>query len=206
MSVTDMVASKSLKTPTAVADFLIDCFAKAENYISELSSEITDLSRIIIEKNRNRLEETRIKLIPLATIMMAETRENLTTKIINIINIGKACIVKSGLTPANQESRLITATRLYSSGKGAMIVRMAQNLAFFTSNALTKTNVRLTGLESNLSILDPVSVLMRGFTVTSLNGMIMKKGEQLNIDDIIDTQFSDGVVKSRVMKKIKDKS
>ena len=63
MSVTDMVANKSLKTPTAVADFLIDCIAEAENHLIEMSSEIKDISRIIIEKNRNRIETSRIKLI-----------------------------------------------------------------------------------------------------------------------------------------------
>ena len=61
MSVTDMVANRSLKTPTAVADFLIDCIAEAENHIIEMSSEIRDISRIIIEKNRNRIETCRNK-------------------------------------------------------------------------------------------------------------------------------------------------
>ena len=42
MSVTDMVANMSLKTPTAVADFLIDGMAAAENELNELSSGIRD--------------------------------------------------------------------------------------------------------------------------------------------------------------------
>ena len=41
MSVTDMVAYKSLKTPTAVADFIIEAMASAENHLLEMSSEIS---------------------------------------------------------------------------------------------------------------------------------------------------------------------
>ena len=77
MSVTDMVASKSLKTPTAVADFLIDCVAGAENHLIEMSSEIIDISRIIIEKNRNSIETSRIKLMPLARIMISGIKDKL---------------------------------------------------------------------------------------------------------------------------------
>jgi len=40
ISVTDMVAYRSLKTPTAVADFLIDSVAATDNHIIEMSSEI----------------------------------------------------------------------------------------------------------------------------------------------------------------------
>ena len=56
MSVTDMVANKSLKTPTAAAEFLIDCIAAAEDKIIEISSDIRDLTRSIIEENTNRIE------------------------------------------------------------------------------------------------------------------------------------------------------
>jgi exodeoxyribonuclease VII large subunit len=39
MSVTDMVANRSLKTPTAVADFLIECMADTENSLIGLSAD-----------------------------------------------------------------------------------------------------------------------------------------------------------------------
>ncbi|TAL62255.1 MAG: exodeoxyribonuclease VII large subunit, partial [Bacteroidetes bacterium] len=109
MSVTDMVSNRSLKTPTAVADFLIDCVAEAENNIMELSSQIVDGSRKIAEKNRNRIEESRIRLIPLSRVMISGIKDNLTVKIIEMINTAKEYIIRSGLKPANLESKLISA-------------------------------------------------------------------------------------------------
>ena len=61
ISVTDMVAHTSLKTPTAVADFLVDSVARAENHILEISSEIIKTSQAIIEKNRTRIESSNNK-------------------------------------------------------------------------------------------------------------------------------------------------
>lgn len=199
MSVTDMVANRALKTPTAVADFLIDCVAGAENHLIEVSSEITDISRIIIEKNRNRIETSRIRLIPLSRIMISEIKDRLSGNIIEIINIGKEHIIRAGLAPANQESRLVSAVKSFSSGKKSVLKRTIQNLTDFTTNALDRNNIRVAGLGNTLSILKPENVLKRGYTITSFNGRILKKSDQVKTDDLIDTQFSEGTVKSRIL-------
>jgi exodeoxyribonuclease VII large subunit len=201
MSVTDMVANKALKTPTAVADFLIDCVAGAENHLFELSSEITDVSRIIIGKDRIRIESSKIKLIPLSRIMISEIKDRLSGNIIEIINIGKEHILKAGLTPAKYESRLVSAVKSFSSGKKSVLIKTIQNLTDFTANALARNNIRVAGLGNTLSILNPENVLKRGYTITSFNGRILKKSAQLKKDDLIDTQFSDGEVRSSVVEK-----
>jgi exodeoxyribonuclease VII large subunit len=199
MSVTDMVAYKSLKTPTAVANFLIDCVAMAENQLIEMSSEIKDISRTIIEKNRNRIETSKIKLLALAQIMMSDIKDNLSGKTIEIINIGKEYTFRASLTPVNQESRLISAVKSFSSGKKTSLERTRQSFINWTLNALNRNNIRLEGLENTLKIMKPENVLQRGYSITSLNGRILKKSDQTKIDDLIDTQFSYGSVRSKVV-------
>jgi exodeoxyribonuclease VII large subunit len=201
MSVTDMVAYKSLKTPTAVADYIVDCVAEAENHLIELSSAITDISRSIIEGNRIRIEESRIKLIPLSRLMISEIKDDLTGKIIEIINFGKEYIVRSGLAPENQKSRLTSDVKSCLNGKKVMIERNIQDLIVLTNNTLNRNIIKLSGLETNLSILSPDNVLRRGYTITTHNGKIIKKSDQIQTGDIIDTQFSDGEVKSKVVGK-----
>jgi exodeoxyribonuclease VII large subunit len=200
-SVTDLVAHKSLKTPTAVADFLIDSFVTAENHLIEMSSEIRDISRITIEKNRNRIETSKIKLSPLSRILISEIKDRLSGKIIEIINIGKEYTSKAGRIPSNQESRLFSAVKSFSSGKEKSLVRNNQSLVSFTLNSLNNNYKRLESLENTLNILKPENVLLRGYTITSLNGRILRNRDQAKTDDLIDTQFSDGVVESRVVGK-----
>lgn len=200
ISVTDMVASKSFKTPTAVADFLIECMVSAEQHINEMSSAIKDVSRVIIQKNRNLIEAYSIRIIPAAQLLISDIRNKLSGNIMEIINVGKGYIIRAGLVPANQESRLVSMTKSYSSIKKAEIERNKENLTILTLNSIKKRTDRLKGLENTLNILSPKSVLKRGYTITSLNGKIVKKRNLLKTDDIIDTQFSDGSVCSRVVK------
>jgi exodeoxyribonuclease VII large subunit len=71
LSVTDIVAHRSLKTPTAVADFLIDCMNNAENHLVDLSNEITDRSKLMLEKSKKKIETSRLRLIPVARAQLS---------------------------------------------------------------------------------------------------------------------------------------
>jgi exodeoxyribonuclease VII large subunit len=203
MSVTDMVANKSLKTPTAVADFLVDCVADAENHLIEMSSEIAGISAKILEKNRYVIDTFSIKLLPLARIMLSDFKDKLSGEIIGIMNFGKEYTFRAGLILASQESKLISEVKSFYSGKESGLQRNIQNLNAFTINALSGSSIKLSGLENALNILNPENVLHRGYSITSLNGRILKKSDQVNTDDIIDTQFIDGSVSSRVLVKEK---
>ena len=198
MSVTDMVAYKSLKTPTAVADYILDAMALSENRLIGMSSEIKDHMRMIIEKNRGKIESFRIKLLPIAGIMISETREKLSGKIIRISRTGKEYTTRAGFVVANQSLRLVASAKSFSSDKARAAERSRQSLITLTVNSLERNKIRLLGLENTLKILRPENVLQRGYTITSLNGRILKKSILLKKDDIIDTQFSDGAVSSRV--------
>jgi exodeoxyribonuclease VII large subunit len=203
VSVTDMVANMSLKTPTAVADFLIDSVAASENYIVEMSTGIINGSRIIIEKNRNRIETSGIKLLPLARVMMSEVRDRLSSKIIDILNIGKELIFRASLIPSNQESILSVNAKSYILQKEMLLNRNVQILSTSINNCLSVNNVRLKSLGSTLQLLNPENILQRGYSITSINGIILKSNEQINNDDIIYTQLYKGTIKSRVVKKNK---
>ena len=165
MSVTDMVANKSLKTPTAVADFLIDRMAIAEDELNELSSGIRDTSRVIIEENKNILETYSIKLLPLARIMISDSREKLSGKVMELITVGREKTFRSGVVTANLLSRLFSSVKTFSSDKTKAIESSRQNLIAYTVNSVNNSRNRLAGLDNTLNILNPENVLRRGYTI-----------------------------------------
>ncbi len=203
ISVTDMVANTSLKTPTAVADFLIDSVAAAENHIIGISSEIIAASRLIIEKNRTRLETSRIRLFPLARIMMSQLKDKLSTKIIDVINTVKELVIKAGQIPANHKSRLFSRAGTIFSESNLMLKRGNQRLVTATTNLMGINNVKTSGLESKLTLLNPANILRRGYSITSVNGRILRSSKQIKQYDIIDTQLFEGILKSRIVENVK---
>jgi exodeoxyribonuclease VII large subunit len=155
LSVTDIVAHRSLKTPTAVADYLIECMNNTENHLIDLSNEITDRSMLLLEECKNKTETARLRLIPLAR-----------TKL--LLN-------------------------------GTILIRNKEILASFSKNRLSNISNRLAGFNNTLKILDPENVLKRGYTITSMNGRILKKCNKIKKDDVLETKFIDGSVSSKVL-------
>lgn len=199
VTVTDLVASRSLKTPTAVADFIIDSMAASENNIIGMSKEIIESSRIIIEKNRSSIETYGIKLLPLARVMMSGTRDKLSAKILDILNIGKEFIYKASMIPLNQESLLSTTVKSFVLKKETILNKNIQKLTTGTIDCLSINNVHLKSLLNNLQLLNPENVLRRGYSITSINGTILKKSDSLKNNDIINTQLWEGTLRSKVM-------
>jgi len=198
-SVTDMVAYKSLKTPTAVADFIIFCTSEAEKHLDELGSHIADTCQGIIEKNRIITDSLLHRLGPSVKLMFSVIKEDISSKVLRIINTGKEYIVRAGHLPESQKSRLINSFKTYSSSKESELKRKDYDLISFTLSLLKRHDRNLSGLEKIVDLVSPENVLRRGYTITSINGMILKNKDLLKKGDIIDTQFIDGKISSRIL-------
>jgi exodeoxyribonuclease VII large subunit len=201
ISITDMVANRALKTPTAVADFLIESLAEAENHIFGMSTEIISASRSIIEKNKTRIESAGIKLFPLTRIMMSQLKDKLSAEIIDIVNIGKELVIRAGLIPANLESRLASSARKVTNDRKTDLTRSIQRLSTAISGTIKHNNTRMKGLEDALSHLNPQNILLRGYSITTVNGKLVKLTGDVSLTDIIETHVSDGSLKSKVFEK-----
>jgi exodeoxyribonuclease VII large subunit len=202
-SVTDIVAYRSLKTPTAVADFLIESMNGAENHLTDLVSGIKESSVSILDHGKQHIDSYRVMLIPVARIMISELKEQLSGIIIEMINIGKEFIVRAGLFPANHRSRLTSGTKSLISASGSGLKLKSLKINESAKRLLLLTRSKVDGLSGSLKILDPGNVLKRGYTITTLNGKIIKKSDQLRKEDLISTRFSDGSVKSLVVEEKK---
>jgi len=155
MSVTDIVAHQALKTPTAVADYLVEQTAEAETMLNEMTRGIDENTQSVIDKNRSLLESFRNKMI-------------------------------SGA------GRISTASMMN-------IERHRADLLKGTLNLLDKVTSRMNVMENTLSILDPENVMKRGYSITTINGRLVKSVDELGTGDVIDTRLKNGEIKSKVI-------
>lgn len=155
MSVTDLVAYKALKTPTATAEFIIECISDAEFHIFEMWQRIREIS---VQYTSG-----------------------------------------AGLILTNQVSRLTSASKSFSQIKNYSIESLLTSLKSKTRNYTDTKKAKLNLLEVTLNILNPDNVLKRGYTITSLNGKILKEKNSIKEGEVLETRFCDGTVKSRVI-------
>lgn len=155
LSVADLVAWRSEKTPTAVADFIIGNLVQFEEFIQGKASEIIAYASEIIETGKSKMETARLRLIPLARMMIT-----------------------------SEKSRL-----------GEMIRQLRSGVR----SILKEKEIGLENMAASITLLDPFKILQRGYSITSVNGKIVKSKSLLAQDDIIETRFVDGSVKSKIL-------
>jgi exodeoxyribonuclease VII large subunit len=56
----------------------------------------------------------------------------------------------------------------------------------------------LTSFQEKLRLVDPQNILKRGYSLTMINGKIVKSIKQVNAGEQLETRLSDGMVESRV--------
>jgi exodeoxyribonuclease VII large subunit len=199
LSVTDIAAYRAEKTPTAVADFLINCMLEAEAHINQLISGITSLSSALVADFGEKIKMNRLRLIPVARMMLSRERERLSVSIVELINVGKDYLVREEFAPRTHQMRLLSSVSNYLAFKeGRLSVNLAE-IKNQSAERIIRTGQSLSVMLNSLKILDPRNILKRGFTITSMNGVIITSATKIRKGDVISTRFRNGSVDSEVI-------
>lgn len=177
-SILDLVAYRSVKTPTAAAAFLID-------HLESVYQRLLDAQERVVRSvsRRMELEEQRLRRlsekIPMVFSLVRERREA-TLQRLFLAMASEA----TGRLAAEQHRVDFLTGRL-----GPSAMRRLEHAAY-----------RLALMEQRAKALDPALPLKRGYSLTLLNGRIVRDAKQLKAGDRIETKLGRGSVSSVVEK------
>ena len=203
VSVTDLVAWKTFKTPTASADFLIESMLETDTRINELSTLIADTSKLIVDEYKNKLENNRLRLVPVSKLLLSDYRAQINSCMIELISCGKDFIAEAGNISKNHTSRLNAVSLKLAVYKINQVNTISEKLRTLTISNLNRVSNLMENFEKGLKSIDPQNVLKRGYTITTLNGQILKSAGNVSHGDEIETVFHDGKLQSKISGKEK---
>ena len=197
-SVVDMVACRPLKTPTAVAAFLIDRMASADSGLTRLLSRVKDSTASAVARAQQQLTHVPFALHRLlsrrtsqAALMLRQQEYILKNSADNALTASRHLV-----TASEDSLRRALGTSLTSSrGRLDLMQRTATAAARRT---ISREAARLNLLGEKTALLDPARLLSRGYTLTECAGRIVTSAAQLKAGDSITTRFADGSVTSTV--------
>jgi exodeoxyribonuclease VII large subunit len=172
--------------------------AEAENELNELGTGIRDAVMSILDENRAVIDAFSLKLHPMARILLSGSREKLSGKVMELTSRSREIMSGNSLMTSGLSMRLSASAKKSVSDRMMSLDGRKQKLQASAKNMMAFTIARMTSLENSLNNLNPDNVLRRGYTITSINGRIMKSSGQAFPNDMIDTRFSDGTLRSRV--------
>lgn len=175
-TVIDLVAHTRLKTPTAVAAFLIaqwqECF-----------DEVQDMERRLQSAVKGRISEAQLQLSQTDKRLLHATAQRLLS----------ARRQLAGLNGALSSS----AVRQVSS-RQAFLKLSAQRLTTAAADLLREQHHRLDLTEKALTLADPAHILQRGYSITRRDGKAVRSAADLKPGDRITTTLSQGEITSTI--------
>ena len=173
-TVVDLVAHTRLKTPTAVAEFLIARMDQAAQTVEELQQTMTQSASVRLLQEKQRLQSYATRFPALVGQRMERNRTLLH-------QLG---------------AKLPTMAQGFVERKRAMVDRLAMQLRNATTTHLAEKQRFLQLQEQFVRMASPDYILRRGYSLTLREGKIIKRAKELQAGDELTTRFMDGEVKS----------
>jgi exodeoxyribonuclease VII large subunit len=178
VTITDMVAHTSLKTPTKVAQFLVEMVREFMDNINLVEERIVKISQDYLLKKRKELEGCVLKLDSILPRYFRFHREELIRKRLAITNYLK----------------------IFLNEKKNQITEYLNDLKSCSQKILKNSYEYIGYLKDKIKLLDPKNILKRGYSITFKGKKVIKSSEEVKEEDTITTVLYKGRITSKVKK------
>lgn len=177
-TISDFVSDMRAPTPTGAAELVVPSKVEIQSYLNDYKGRIISVINKKIKSYTDtfsKLKSTYILKNPISMYEIDEQKlDNMLEKLGSIMTY-KLEREKSKL---NNLSKMISPNML---------------------NRLDKEKIKLENIETKLKLLNPENILKKGYSLTLVEGKIVKSINSVKKGSIIDTKFSDGIIKSEVL-------
>lgn len=177
-TISDFVSDMRAPTPTGAAELVVPSKVEIQSYLNDYKGRIISVINKKIKSYTDtfsKLKSTYILKNPISMYEIDEQKlDNMLEKLGSIMTY-KLEREKSKL---NNLSKMISPNML---------------------NRLDKEKIKLENIETKLNLLNPENILKKGYSLTLVEGKIVKSINSVKKGSIIDTKFSDGIIKSEVL-------
>ena len=175
-TILDLVAYLNLKTPTAVAEYIISRTLELDMELLSLGERLQKSVILRLEQEKNLLTSLSSYIPQHALRLLASSDNKLTTL----------------------QHRIELRTADFIAKNRTLLDRREEQIKVLAPNLLKAKQSQLDILQTKLQLLDPQQLLKKGYSFTTYNGKLVTSTTQLTSGDIITTTLADGTVDSVV--------
>lgn len=219
-TIVDLVAHTKMKTPTAVAEFLINgaetfeqSLLEAEAFCSKLLSERLKKEHEWLQQTVSRLKQGlkqlakdeehkfNIAVVRLknAVPFFLQHHENRFVQHRHRLQIKGSGIIRDQFHVLGKKAGdLELLSRQFAEIRKSRILQIREGIRIWLPGRLELQQERLSAMAEKVRLLDPLRVLKRGYSLTYHEGKLLRSARGLTEGDELVTRLHDGDVKSKV--------
>ncbi len=223
-TIIDLVAHTRMKTPTAVAEFLITGVARFYERLMEMENEVIRITRNTVDFQKNKLEriaeslnysvskfiiEKQLRLAKKGNELQQNVNRFSFKKKYEINNLKHDLESAVSLWFVETKNKMERKRRILKRvvGKsllkeGATLVHLKDLIVSESKRLIFREQEKIHINENTVRLLNPENILTRGYSLTLKGGKMVRSITQLQINDEIETRLTDGKIKSKITKKV----
>ncbi len=197
-TIADLVAHTNLKTPTAVAEFIITEVSNFDDNLNELNDRVLSTATNQIAIWKQETSHISQQIIFLAKNRISTDQQRVKSLATITVNSLKAYLQRNRKQLNTTPSRIKSNLHHFFIRNSLNIKQKQKNINFLVKSLLKEEKQRVNQLESTNNLLNPMQVLKRGYSLTFRNNVLIKSASEININDSITTKWHNGSVESTV--------
>jgi exodeoxyribonuclease VII large subunit len=198
-SILDLVAHTSLKTPTAVAEYLISCGSNVLYELDEFTQRLENAWNEVLQNQKELLQSATKQIQHVFKTSVLIANAELQKKAQNLINQAELTIEKEQAKLRNSQKSLAYTSNFIIHSNKNNVQLVANNLRIAIKQKVQQQAQTLLLHETKLNLHNPQTILKKGFSITTnVQGKLIQSTSDVQKGEILCTRLSNGSITSTV--------
>jgi exodeoxyribonuclease VII large subunit len=187
----------NIKSTARLANLIIkNSLDKYKSAIVNSETSITRESRFLCQQAHATLKQYQSTLKTASANKLNTDKQQLRIKTAQMQNVVQNSINQQQNKISWQLQAIRKDLKIIFNQKAPLIETCKQAITIYSKTNIRQEKSRLNNIEEKIKAMDPVNVLRRGYSITLVNGQLLKTVQQVNQEDILQTITIDGTVTS----------
>ena len=194
-SIADLVAHTALKTPTAVADFLIENNLEFDTYLSKISQDIVRYSTSILDRYNENLRVSVQQIQGFANEQLRQHKNRLLNGVNYLVRDVKTTNVLARKNLNFLKQKITIESQQFVDREQKQLSGNTHDLEKISHQTLQYQRQRLSQIEHLNKAFNPALVLERGYAIIKQNKQLIVSAKAVKKDQEMEIIMKDGIVK-----------
>ena len=201
-TIADFVADLRAPTPTGAAEMAVPTVSEINNTINSLEIRLNEFIMNNLHRNKLRLDSIKNSYILKNPLSLYEVKEQKLDNMIDTLNnyiVKKLENYKIQLDHFRGSSILKNPYNLYKSKQEQLLIKK-KTLYNSIKNIILKNDHNYKLLVNTLKLVNPLGILEKGYSLVSKEEKIIKRSQDLKVNDLIQIRLHEGAIEASVNK------
>lgn len=203
ISIVDLMAHTSTKTPTKTAEYIIAHNKSFEDAVIQLQSAILiNVQKALSIKNQN-INQLQNSILNNTRAALSIKTQNINAINLLVVNKSKTIIHNQTANLLNLMNKILTKPKIITSNRNNDLVNVIANLKSFSNKYLINQRGYLNHYQSVIRLMSPDNILKKGFAIIRKDNKIIKNAESISFGSEINIEMEDYKITARTTSKTK---